>query len=277
MEVLLFVRFLSAGAAVFGGLFLAFALVYGRLSAISRRRLYPAPPRPLTPQEFESLRLWQRRTVSAFVLAMGAVMAYGLSFALVRWIPPWVYLAECTALLLLAAGALSIHFSGCCPVCRRRIGFQSTLLLPLACEICGAVFRPLGTIAPVAAALPRNIHMVSRIHIRGWPLFAVAVGRDPVTGRTFGVARAWVAVGDVAVGAVAVGGLAVGAIAVGGVSVGAVGLGGVAIGLAAVGGLAAGPLALGGLALGIQAMGGIAIGPHALGALTVGSTQTPLP
>lgn len=276
MEPSILVRLLSAGGAIVGGLFIAFALVYGRLSAIFRRRLFSTPPRSLTPHEFDSLRRWQRRTVSWFVVTMGAVMTYGLSFALARWTSSWVYLAESTMLLLLAVVSLSIHFSAGCPVCGRRIGFQSTLLLPLACEICGAAFRPVGWLASHTSTLPRSIRVVSRIRLLGWPLFAVALGADQGTGGPVGVARALVAVGDVAIGVVAVGGLAVGIIPVGGVSIGVLGVGGVAIGFAAVGGLAAGPFALGGLALGIHAMGGFAAGPHALGAFTIGSIRTPL-
>jgi hypothetical protein len=274
MDPIILVRFLNASATIVGGFFVAFVLIYGRLSAISRRRLFGIPPRPLTLHESDSLRLWQRRTVSWFIVTMGAVVTYGLSFSLAWWLPSWVYLAESMAVLVLAAAGLVVHFSGHCPICGRRIGFQSTLLLPLACEICGAVLRPMAGLAALPPVLPRGIHVVSRMRILGWPLFAVALGGDPTTGRTLGVARAVIAVGDVAIGVVAVGGLAVGAIPVGGISIGVLTVGGVAIGLTAVGGLAAGVLALGGLAFGIHAVGGIAIGPHALGALTVGLVGT---
>ncbi|HYB11869.1 MAG TPA: hypothetical protein VEG67_00265, partial [Myxococcota bacterium] len=265
VEPILFVRWLSAGAALAGGLFVAFALVYGRLSAISHCRLSSMPPRSLTPQELHALALWQRRTVRRFALTMGAVVLYGLSFLLERWLPSWVYLVECVAVLVLGVVTLAFHFSARCPECGRRLGFQSTLLLPLACEVCGAVFRPAALFAGwTPSRLP--IQVVSRIRIFGWPLFAVAVGGDPATGRTLGVARAVVAVGDLAIGGVAVGGVAVGVLPVGGVSIGILSVGGVAIGLGAVGGLAAGALALGGVALGIHALGGIAAGPHSLGA-----------
>jgi hypothetical protein len=276
VDPVILVRFISASAMIVGGFFVAFMLVYGRLSAILRRRPRVTPPRPLTPHEVDSLRLWQRRTVSWFVLTMGAVVTYGFSFGLAWWLPSWVYLAESMVVLILAVAGLAVHVSGRCPVCGRRIGFQSGLLLPLACEICGAVFRPAAWLAPLTPALSRNIHVVSQIRILGWPLFAVAFGPDPATGRTVGVARAVVAVGDVAVGVIAVGGVGVGVIPVAGVSLGVLSVGGVAIGIAAVGGLAAGALALGGLAFGVQAMGGIAIGSHALGALTASSVGTPV-
>jgi len=261
-----------------GGLFVAVALVYGRLSAIFRRRLYSTPPRTLTETELESLRLWQRRVVSWFVATMGSLAIYALSFAFVRWLPPSVYLAECVAVIALAIAGLTVLFSECCPVCGRRIGLQSTLLLPPICEICGAVFRPQAWLATLpSASFPRSMRLSSHIRIFGWPLFAIAYGADPQTHQAWGVARGVVAVGDVAIGVVAVGGLAIGVIPVGGVSIGLLSVGGVAIGLGAVGGLAAGELALGGLAFGSHALGGIAVGPHALGAVTVGAGAAPLP
>jgi hypothetical protein len=265
------VRFLSAGTIVVGGLFFAVALVYGRLSAISRRRLYTTAPRPLDPTELESLQLWQRRTVWSFVATMAGLAVYALSFGFARWLPRSLYGVECVGVISLALAGLTVLFSECCPVCGRRIGLQSTLLLPSICEICGAVFRPQALLATAAAGYPRSMRLTSPIRIFGWPLFAIAYGSDPQTGQGFGVARAVVAVGDVAVGVVAVGGLAIGVIPVGGVSVGLLSIGGVAIGLGAVGGLAAGELALGGLAFGSHALGGIAVGPHVLGALTAGA------
>jgi hypothetical protein len=253
-----FARSLSASAMAVMGLGLAFVLVYGRLSAISRRRLPFAPPRPLTQAELDGLRHWQRRTLRWFVGTMGLLVAFGVLSALARWIPPWGTLAAQAALLCIAAAGLAVHFSGRCPLCGRRIGFQSSLVLPTACEICGAVFRP---DAPLVTSIPANgVHVVSGVRILGWPLFAVAIGGDPAMGGTRGIARGVIAVGDVAIGAVAVGGVAAGGIAVGGVSVGLLSVGGVAIGVAAVGGLAAGGLALGGLAIGVHAIGGLALG-----------------
>ena len=151
-----------------------------------------------------------------------------------------------------------MHFSGCCPLCGRRIGFQSSLVLPSACEICGAVFRPDAPLAGLAR--PTGVHVVSGIRLRGWPLFAVAIGGDPARGTARGVARGIIAVGDVAVGAVAVGGIAAVGIAVGGVSFGALSIGGVSIGIAALGGVAAGWFALGGLVVGVYAVGGLVLG-----------------
>ena len=88
----------------------------------------------------------------------------------------------------------------------------------------------------------------------GWPLMDICVG-----GPRRGVARGWLAIGDLAVGAVAFGGVAVGGFAIGGVAVGGLVIGGAAAGFLAVGGLALGWGAVGGLAVGGLAFGGAAL------------------
>ena len=257
MDPIGFARFLSAAAMGMSGLGLAFVLVRGRLGAISRRRLPLAPPRPLTQPELDELLRWQRRTMRFFAAAMGLILAFGVLCALARWLPAAALLGAQAFVLCAGVAALAVHFSARCPLCGWRIGYQSALLLPPACEICGAVFRPN---APLAGLTRAPVHVVSRIRIHGLPLFAVSIGGDPARGTTRGVARGIIAVGDVAIGAVAVGGVAAGGIAVGGVSLGAISIGGVSIGIAALGGVAAGWLALGGLALGAYAVGGLALG-----------------
>ena len=247
-------RSLGASAMIAMGVGLAALLVYGRLNAIARRRLPLAPPRPLTEPELASLRRWQRTTLRWFVVVISLVVVLGGLAPLTRWIPVAWYLAAQGAILCVAVAGLAVHFSGRCPLCARRIGFQSSLVLPVACEICGAVFRPDAPLAVLAAA--GRVHVVSPARLFGWPLLAVAIGGDSGPG----VARGIIAVGDVAVGGLAVGGVAVGGIAVGGVSVGVLSVGGLALGGAALGGLAAGWVALGGLALGVHAVGGLAIG-----------------
>jgi hypothetical protein len=95
----------------------------------------------------------------------------------------------------------------------------------------------------------------------GLPLVHVATGRlvDGVFRR--GIAKGWVAIGDVALGVVfGFGGVSVGAVSVGGLAVGALPLGGLALGLAAIGGMAVGALAVGGGAFGWWgASGGLAV------------------
>jgi hypothetical protein len=118
--------------------------------------------------------------------------------------------------------------------------------------------------------------MKSSIQLLGLPLVHVTTGQL-VDGRyRRGVARGWIAVGDVAfgfssrlevlaVGGISIGGLALGGLAFAGVAIGGFALGGLAIGVAAVGGAAlAWSAAVGGLAIARDvALGGLAIATHA--------------
>ena len=120
-------------------------------------------------------------------------------------------------------------------------------------------------------------HYRTNASLLGLPLVDVAIG--PRAGEApyrRGVARGWIAVGDIAFGPLfALGGIAAGGLAVGGLAVGLVDLAGLAVGVYTLGGLSAGFWAVGGLALGwfgavgggaishACAVGGMAIAPHA--------------
>lgn len=107
----------------------------------------------------------------------------------------------------------------------------------------------------------------------GLPLIHIAVGPSAGSHGSRGVAKGWIAVGDIACGVVfAFGGLAVGGISIGGLSVGVVALAGLSIAVWSVGGLALGVFALGGAAIAAwAAQGGLAVakeyasGGHASG------------
>ncbi len=100
----------------------------------------------------------------------------------------------------------------------------------------------------------------SSIRLLGLPLVHVAIGPPEGSPGVRGIAKGWIAVGDIAFGiAFALGGLAVGGLSVGGLSVGVLAVGGLSIGILAVGGLSIGIWAVGGLALGAIAFGGVAI------------------
>jgi hypothetical protein len=95
----------------------------------------------------------------------------------------------------------------------------------------------------------------------GLPLVHIATG-GVIDGRyRRGVATAWFAVGDIAIGVF---------FACGGIALGGVSLGGAALGLLPIGGFALGILAFGGLALGVVAVGGAAFAWYAaIGGLAV--------
>jgi len=116
----------------------------------------------------------------------------------------------------------------------------------------------------------------SRARLLGLPLVHVATGTLEGGRYRRGVARGWIALGDVAFGLLfSAGGVAIGGISVGGAAVGLISLGGASLGALALGGLAVGVVAvgggafalwgaIGGLALaGEYALGGLAIAPHA--------------
>jgi hypothetical protein len=87
-----------------------------------------------------------------------------------------------------------------------------------------------------------------------------------------GIAKGWIAIGDVSFGVLlSVGGAAFGGITIGGVGLGVLSLGGLAIGGMALGGFAIGVLAAGGAAIAWEAaFGGLAIAAeYALGGLAM--------
>lgn len=114
----------------------------------------------------------------------------------------------------------------------------------------------------------------SPMWLLGLPLLHLATGRLEGGQYHRGVARGWVAVGDIGFGGLlAVGGIAVGTIGVGGLALGGIALAGLSIGIAALGGLALGLVAVGGAAIGwTAAVGGLAVAREfALGGAAVGA------
>lgn len=111
----------------------------------------------------------------------------------------------------------------------------------------------------------------SSITLLGIPVVHVALGSGSGSGR--GVAKGWIAIGDVAIGAVALGGVAVGALSVGGISLGVLAIAGVSAGVWSLGGLALALFAVGGASFGLYAAtGGLAIAAeYALGGVAVAS------
>jgi len=100
----------------------------------------------------------------------------------------------------------------------------------------------------------------SSIRVLGLPLVHIAIGPPEGSPGVRGIAKGWIAVGDIAFGIVfALGGVAVGALSMGGVSLGVLAVGGVSIGILSAGGLSIGIGVVGGLALLAFAFGGGAI------------------
>jgi hypothetical protein len=94
----------------------------------------------------------------------------------------------------------------------------------------------------------------SRITVLGIPLVHVAT-TEMRDGRIIrGIARGWIALGDISFGIL---------FSAGGIAIGGIALGGLGLGLLTLAGLAMGAFALGGTAVGIVAAGGCAVGWHA--------------
>jgi hypothetical protein len=109
----------------------------------------------------------------------------------------------------------------------------------------------------------------TRTTLLGLPLIHVATAQV-VDGRyRRGIAKGWIAVGDVAFGVLlSVGGVAIGGVALGGIGIALISLSGLAVGLLlAMGGLGIGYLAVGGAAIAAKAaVGGLAVASeYALG------------
>jgi hypothetical protein len=115
----------------------------------------------------------------------------------------------------------------------------------------------------------------SPLALLGLPLVHICTARIEDGRFKRGIARGWIAIGDVsfgvllsiggaAVGGIAIGGAAAGAFALSGVAIAVLALGGFALGYCAVGGAAfAWKAALGGLAIAHEfAIGGVAIAQH---------------
>jgi RNA polymerase sigma factor (sigma-70 family) len=109
---------------------------------------------------------------------------------------------------------------------------------------------------PVPLAVPLFEYR-SNLALFGWPLIHIRLRG----GLERGPVKAWLAVGDSAIGVIfAFGGLAIAPISFGGIAAGLLTLGGCAVGLLSFGGFSFGPWALGGFAVGWQSFGGCAIG-----------------
>jgi RNA polymerase sigma factor (sigma-70 family) len=92
----------------------------------------------------------------------------------------------------------------------------------------------------------------------GLPLVHIRIGGDMRANRS--PVRAWIAIGDIALGGLfAFGGCAVAPLSIGGCAIGLLPFGGTALGLIPLGGFSVGLWAFGGMAFGWQAFGGCAI------------------
>ncbi|MFA6637059.1 MAG: hypothetical protein WCV56_08190 [Candidatus Omnitrophota bacterium] len=94
----------------------------------------------------------------------------------------------------------------------------------------------------------------SKINLFSVPLIHITTGKSENGVWKRGIARGWIAVGDIAFGIL---------FSCGGVAIGGFSIGGLSLGIVAIAGFGVGVFALGGLVLGVYAIGGAAIALHA--------------
>jgi len=135
-----------------------------------------------------------------------------------------------------------------------------------ACPECG---KPLVEVLARRGVTTTGRRYRSSRRIFGLPLIDIAFGPDEHS--RYGVAKGFIAIGDIAFGWIALGGTAIGGVAFGGASAGLFTLGGLSLGLlAGAGGIGTGALAVGGGAVGGLSSGGGAIGVVASGGGAIG-------
>ena len=99
-------------------------------------------PAPLSPQEVDRLRRWERRMVRSYATVI-MVIAAGIGLSLVYGEAGGVRYLVLGAAALIALGVAVAQFRERCPRCHTRLGSQSLLLLPDRCRTCGVAFpRP---------------------------------------------------------------------------------------------------------------------------------------
>ncbi len=214
--------------AILGPLFIFFSLYFGyRLDRDGAR----------SPERREFITKYYRILVMCIVVFFVAVVSLALAGQLLLKTRPILYIGLMIGLgvtYLIVVAGLTVWMQRCV----RKIGQQ---------EITDG--RPAPMLVPLFEYRSRHTMLgLPLVHIR----FRGGLERGPI--------RAWIAVGDSAIGMIfAYGALAIAPISFGGLAVGFLTIGGLAIGLVTFGGFSLGPWAIGGMAAGLQAFGGCAI------------------
>ncbi|MFN0242948.1 MAG: serine/threonine-protein kinase [Planctomycetota bacterium] len=125
--------------------------------------------------------------------------------------------------------------------------------------------------AAVGASLRgQAVEYRSRAKLLGLPLVHWHFGPNPKAGK-LRIAKAWLAVGDVAIGFASFGLCSLGVFSFGVFGVGVLAFASMALGVSAIGGVAAGVWPRAGVAVGYAPVGGVAIGEYAAGGVAIGA------
>ena len=99
-------------------------------------------PPPLTGEEVDRLRRWERRMIRSYTVVI-MVIAAGIGLSLVYGEAGGMRYLVLGAAALIALGIAVAQFRERCPRCGTRLGSQSLVLLPDRCGTCGVAFpRP---------------------------------------------------------------------------------------------------------------------------------------
>lgn len=99
-------------------------------------------PAPLTSEEVDRLRRWERRMIRSYATVV-MVIAAGIGLSLVYGEAGAMRYLVIAAAALIGLGIAVAQFRERCPRCGTRLGSQSLLLLPDRCRTCGVAFpRP---------------------------------------------------------------------------------------------------------------------------------------
>lgn len=125
------------------------------------------------------------------------------------------------------------------------------------------------------AAASKSYRYISKLHLGRVPLVSIAFGPNLQNGESYGLAKAWIAIGDVALGGIAIGLLAAGPVSFSAVGVGITAFGGITFGFLSCGCVSVGYAAIGCLAMGWEvAVGVVSIAKElAIGSFSLASNQ----
>ena len=114
-------------------------VVWKLLGDRSRRQPVTQPVAPLDDSEKRSIRRWGKLDHLLFVgslLLIAAALLLSALFEILYF--PWPWATTATVVL---AVMLPLHFSGRCPRCGHRVGYDRTLGLAKCCGRCGVQFK----------------------------------------------------------------------------------------------------------------------------------------
>ncbi len=98
----------------------------------------------LNTQQYLRVKLWEKRMIIFFTVAMVLVGVALFSSALLKFSEKTNYAVFAGLILFVALPAAVLQFSEKCPKCGYRLGFQTRLVLPKRCKKCSVSYEKPG-------------------------------------------------------------------------------------------------------------------------------------